>query len=109
MFHNTGQLLCAPNKHVPTSFKKHLARGPCCELQRAVTQGPLGLATTNSLGLHILKLWGEKPLETSTLADMAGTQGWRPGSDGASVDLGRAHLLPSCVSSSLNLEGQMKD
>lgn len=107
--HDPGPLVCAPNEYPPTSLRKHLARDPCCELQRAaVTPGLLGSPTTNSTGLHILKLWGEKPMETSTLGGTVGTQGWRPRSDGASVDLGQAHLAPFCASSSLNKEGQMQ-
>lgn len=34
------------------------------DLQRAANPGLLGSATTNRLGLHILRLWGEEPMET---------------------------------------------
>lgn len=58
--------LCAQNKYVPTSFKKHLVSDPRCHSSES-SHPRLGSATTDSLGLHILKTWGEGPMETSTV------------------------------------------
>ena len=100
--------MCAQNKYIPTSFKKHLLSDPRCHSSES-SHPRLGSALTDSLGLHILKTKERGPWKLLQWWQGQSTR-MGPGSDGVSVHLGQAHLGLSCAAS-LNLnvqrQGQM--